>query len=87
MPMYDYQCQDCQHHFERNVKIANGHDPQECPECKSMNSAKIPSGFLFGDNDRMNANKKMPEDFKGLLKKIHDSSPGSRMRETSAISF
>jgi putative FmdB family regulatory protein len=32
MPLYEYQCQDCDHHFERIEKVSALHDGV-CPSC------------------------------------------------------
>lgn len=87
MPTYDYQCNACSHVFEKLVKIAQSHDPQECPSCGVANSNKLPGAPLLGDANRMFAQKKVPEGFKEVLRRIHEKSPGSRMKETSAIDF
>ena len=35
MPVYDYQCKECEHHFTEQYKIADRKIPTEnpCPEC------------------------------------------------------
>jgi putative FmdB family regulatory protein len=36
MPLYDYQCEDCNHTFSLMKSIDARHDPEKeaCPECK-----------------------------------------------------
>ena len=34
MPMYAYQCPECEHAFDEMQKLANFDDPMPCPECK-----------------------------------------------------
>ena len=41
MPMYLYECQDCDEQFEEMALIAKREDPQACPECGEVNSRKI----------------------------------------------
>lgn len=41
MPMYSYECQDCEERFEASAKIEERNNPQECPACTSMNSMKV----------------------------------------------
>lgn len=43
--MHLYMCADCDHKFDELVDFSKGEnydDPQECPECKSMNSKWLP---------------------------------------------
>lgn len=87
MPMYDFHCHSCGNTFEMIVKYSESENPQECPECKEKNSHRMPSAPLFGDSDRMFAQKKVPDGFKEVLRKIHNGSPGSRLKETSSIDF
>ena len=53
MPNYEYQCEGCDHSFERMLRIANYRDPQECPECGHGPAKKLISGgsgfILRGD--------------------------------------
>lgn len=32
MPIYEFECPSCQHHFERLQKVSDA-DPQDCPDC------------------------------------------------------
>ncbi|MCB1041929.1 MAG: zinc ribbon domain-containing protein [Acidobacteria bacterium] len=42
MPIYVYQCQQCQHQFE--ALVFSGEQSQ-CPSCGSVELAKQPTGF------------------------------------------
>lgn len=87
MPMYDYACQACEEVFEKNVKIAEGHNPQECPYCGSMDTQKFIGGApLLGDASRLDTTRKKCSGWKSVLQKIN-SVPGSRLRETSSYDF
>lgn len=46
MPIYEYECQSCQHHFEVMQKIA---DPKltECPECHQQKLSRLISAGGF----------------------------------------
>ena len=35
MPLYEYRCRKCGHHFDKVVSIDNRNDLQECPNCKA----------------------------------------------------
>lgn len=87
MPTYDYRCNSCEHVFEKLVKIAQSHDPQQCPECGTADSTKLMGAPAFGDSDRLFSQKKVPDGFKDILRNIHEKSPGSRMKEISTIDF
>lgn len=45
MPLYEYQCQDCEHDFERMVRFFDADRPQECPHCGSDQTMKRISTF------------------------------------------
>lgn len=87
MPLYRFVCSECEHDFEKIVSYETSCSPIECPECKKDAANRMPSAPLFGDADRMFAQKKTSSGWKSVLKKIHDGSPGSRMTETSSIDF
>jgi len=46
MPIYEYQCANCNHRFE--YLVMGGHGPENCPECQGTNVNKQMSacGFL-----------------------------------------
>ncbi|RLC81471.1 MAG: zinc ribbon domain-containing protein [Chloroflexi bacterium] len=46
MPIYEYQCQDCQEKFELLVLSSSKADDVECPRCHSRNVRRMIS--LFG---------------------------------------
>lgn len=39
MPIFEYQCKDCQHKFEHIQK--NSQDKAECPKCHSESLQKL----------------------------------------------
>jgi putative FmdB family regulatory protein len=53
MPNYEYKCDECDHSFERLLKIAQYKDPQDCPECGHGPAKKMITGgtgfILRGD--------------------------------------
>ena len=53
MPTYEYQCEKCDHAFERSLRIAQYQDPQDCPECGEGPAKRMISGgvgfILRGD--------------------------------------
>jgi putative FmdB family regulatory protein len=52
MPIYEYQCQKCEHFFEKLV--LKGNEPVECPKCHTGGVKKMMSvcGFSVGGKFR-----------------------------------
>jgi len=48
VPLYVYQCQDCEHKFE--VRHSMNYDDQVCVSCQSKNIFKIPSINVINNN-------------------------------------
>lgn len=46
MPIYEYECKDCQHHFECIQKI-NDKPTSTCPHCKSAQVERLISAAAF----------------------------------------
>lgn len=46
MPIYEYQCQSCQHSFEVIQKISDA-KLRDCPECKAPQLEKLISASGF----------------------------------------
>jgi len=45
MPIFEYQCKDCNHKFDILHKSINNIEKVECPKCKSQNTKKLLSSF------------------------------------------
>jgi len=45
MPLYEYICKECGHHFEKMVRFSEANQLPECPECKSRDTQKQISTF------------------------------------------
>lgn len=45
MPLYEYQCKDCEKKFEALVSFKNADKPVECPHCNSKKTDKLLSTF------------------------------------------
>ena len=62
MPMYEYQCNDCEEHFERRLSISDFDQPQDCPSCEAPGAERLISKTSFvlkgdgwaGKNGRIN---------------------------------
>lgn len=46
MPIYEYECQDCHHHFERIQKFSDA-PISECPACHSASANRLISAPAF----------------------------------------
>jgi len=89
MPEYDYVCEGCQHTFSRISNMSAYKEPTEapCSECGrrrvriaiTSSSPLIDSVRLFG--------MKADGSWRETLAKIHESTPGSRLKDTSSVQF
>lgn len=74
MPLYDYQCGDCSHTFERTLKISDMKIPESeaCPSCGDVKVQKRTfTAPGLGDPVRLGL-VKPGGDFKEVLAKIHE---------------
>lgn len=83
MPTYDYKCMKCDDLFEKNVKIAQMNDPQECPSCGAFDSEKFIGGApALGDPVRLGI-RRIDNGFKETLQRIDSLTPGSTLKDNS----
>jgi putative FmdB family regulatory protein len=50
MPLYDYECRGCHHHFEALVR--SGNPPPSCPVCRSADLERLPSAISMSTEER-----------------------------------
>ena len=53
MPMYEYICEACDHHFELMQSLNTKADETTCPRCQALKSRRIMSSFsskVIGDH-------------------------------------
>lgn len=77
MPIYEYECADCSHRFERLQKIGDA-PLRDCPQCDKPALSKLVSAAAF----RLKGSGWYETDFKGGKKKnltggADDSSSGA----------
>lgn len=48
MPLYEYACRTCGHHFEKLVRTFDAPASIDCPECKSGETGRELSVFAVG---------------------------------------
>jgi putative FmdB family regulatory protein len=85
MPLYDYQCMDCQTMFEVSCKISEKSNPHECPNCQSTKTeSRILSAPKVGDSIALGLNQHQ-RGFKEVLNKIHARAAGSALNQTTEL--
>jgi putative FmdB family regulatory protein len=45
MPIFEYQCQSCQHIFEKVLLSRNRDEAPPCPSCQAMQTRQLVSRF------------------------------------------
>jgi putative FmdB family regulatory protein len=76
MPLYEYKCKKCGHHFERIVKFSDK-PMKKCPDCgKKMAAFKQGRGWKYlcanagkHAEDKLKAKQKGPDQGKGGVKR------------------
>jgi putative FmdB family regulatory protein len=51
MPLYVYDCNDCDHRFEVFLRSANAVAPSRCESCGSVSIARTVSGFAIARSE------------------------------------
>lgn len=72
MPIYEYQCQACEHVFERLLSVEEGSHPQECPECGVTDSKKlvVPVNFNLPGDDYPSKNHRISGQMRDKNKRL-----------------
>lgn len=73
MPIYEYQCNQCEHKFDEFLTVSKRDEPcsAPCPECGEKSVSKKVSVTTMG----VDAKVKTPSWFKERLKKIKSTTP------------
>ena len=80
MPIYDYQCEKCEHAFEMNLGMDNRNRPttEPCPECGELSVKKVIGGMpalgKLQETDVLRTGK-LPSFFRDNMKKVSEK-PG-----------
>ncbi len=79
MPIYEYQCESCDHRLEKLQKLSD--EPlKECPSCHTETLKKLVSAATF----RLKGSGWYETDFKtGKKKNVHGGSEGTESKSTS----
>lgn len=87
MPTYEYHCKACDHKFSLMVRIPlmDAAISEPCPSCNESKVERLfpSSAPTIGDAVRLGI-RRPDEGFKDVLRKIHDSNPGSNIKDTSS---
>jgi putative FmdB family regulatory protein len=84
MPTYAYRCKKCEHYFEKMLKIPDRNDPEHepCPECKAREVQMMLGATPLADPVRIGVTR--PDSgWTEVLQKIHNSNPGSIIKQNS----
>jgi putative FmdB family regulatory protein len=90
MPTYNYICLKCKHEWEETKKISNMNEPLglPCPNCAEHKPGNIEKRIYhapgFGDPVKLGF-QKPDNNFKDVLRRIHERTPGSQLDQTSTI--
>ncbi|HIG41910.1 MAG: zinc ribbon domain-containing protein [bacterium] len=79
MPIYEYQCESCDHRLEKLQKLSD--EPlKECPSCRAETLKKLVSAAAF----RLKGSGWYETDFKtGKKKNVHGGSEGTESKSTA----
>jgi putative FmdB family regulatory protein len=83
VPLYDRKCNQCQTVYEVNCKISEKDNKHKCPECGSVNGDWLISTPMAVPFDRLGRGR--DGGFKEVLSKIHNSMPGSTLRDRNTF--
>lgn len=84
---YKYQCKDCSESYGMMKEICEESDTSEeaCPKCSMMNLPTLTSSPSHGEGPFFGRTAvRPPEGFKEVLRKIHNSNPGSILKDSSS---
>jgi putative FmdB family regulatory protein len=85
MPLYDFQCTQCDTYFEVQCKISEKENKHPCPDCKSTETeSRILSAPRLGDSIALGLNQHQ-RGFKEVLNKIHKKAAGSVLDKTTNL--
>ena len=72
MPIYDYECAKCEHHWEQFELIATRDEPcgKECPECGLTAVRRTVGSVHYNKLDDVSDSRKLPQDFKDRLRDL-----------------
>jgi len=52
LPVYEYQCKECGHHFDKLKPMSKMDEKEECPKCSSNDIVRKLSVFAVGSGSK-----------------------------------
>jgi putative FmdB family regulatory protein len=82
--LYEYECKNCGHHFEKIVKMANRLDAvnEQCPECGIAAVEQFIGTLRVIENHKLMTRKRPDGQFSERMEKIHLNTPGSTLNNS-----
>ena len=82
MPLYDYECKNCETLFEEHMKMVDNLVPTKrpCPNCGAKQVKQVLFSLNIGDSVRLGITKPSSE-FNEVLTKISDNNPRSKLHQ------
>lgn len=74
MPIYEFQCKNCEHCFEKLMSYEE--DYPSCPNCGSNDVFKLPSIFGFKDNSQYKHDRE-----RAIIKRTKDYLKDGKIRD------
>jgi putative FmdB family regulatory protein len=79
MPIYEYACRACGHHFEHLLLPTATTEPA-CPECQSHDLERLMSGFALSTRDMTKARVK-------AARKQHSQSKDTKDKQIAEVEY
>lgn len=85
MPTYLFKCDVCDNEMEKILKIDNRNDPVgvKCQLCNG-HLVRVMTSVPIGDAVRLGFTKP-PSQMKDVLQRIHERTPGSKIKDNSTL--
>lgn len=85
--IYDYQCRECEHTFEKNISMSRRDEPtkEPCPNCGKVDTVFIAilgtkpvmQSYTIGDKGFKNT----PKEFSDFLNQVRKANKGSTIKD------
>ena len=60
MPMYQFACRECGQAFDKQLRMSQASQTQECPNCGSLETRKVISAIAVGGTARVGSMASAP---------------------------